>query len=291
MDIETAKRIALDDFLESLGHSPVRRKGNVLWYLSPLREERMASFKVDTGLNSWYDFGLGRGGGIIALVRDLYRSNDIKYLLECIGRSAPGSIRRFVPDVKKQELPPVFSDISVVPLHSTALLAYLRERKIDTDVARNECVEVHYTCNGRRYYAIGFRNRSDGYELRNHWFKGCIAPKDISHIKFNAGKVNATCLVFEGFMDYLSFLTLRKHGRLSCLDAMESDFIVLNSVSSIGKALPLLREYDKTVCLLDNDAAGRNAFALLYKALNGNAEDMSYLYEGFKDLNDYLMDG
>ena len=56
MDIETAKRIALDDFLESLGHSPVRRKGNVLWYLSPLREERTASFKVDTGLNSWYDF-------------------------------------------------------------------------------------------------------------------------------------------------------------------------------------------------------------------------------------------
>lgn len=89
-------------------------------------------------------------------------------------------------------------------------------------------------------------------------------------------------------MDYLSFLTLRKHGRLSYFDAMESDFMVLNSVSSICKALPLLREYDKTVCLFDNDAAGRNAFASLYKALNGNAEDMSSLYEGFKDLNDYL---
>ena len=84
MDIETAKRIALDGFLESLGHSPVRRKGNVLWYLSPLREERTASFKVDAGLSCWYDFGLGRGGGIIALARELYRSNDIKYLLECI---------------------------------------------------------------------------------------------------------------------------------------------------------------------------------------------------------------
>ena len=288
MDIETAKRIALDDFLKSLGHSSVRRKGNVLWYLSPLREERTASFKVDIGLNCWYDFGLGRGGGIIALARELYRSNDIKYLLECIGRSAPGSIRRFVPNVKKQELPPVFSDISVVPLHSTALLTYLRERKIDTNVARNECVEVHYACNCKRYYAIGFRNRSGGYELRNRWFKGCIAPKDISCIKSGDETKIVTCLVFEGFIDYLSFLTLRKHGRLPCLDAMENDFIVLNSVSSIGKALPLLREYDKTVCLFDNDAAGRNAFASLYKALNGNAEDMSSLYEGFKDLNDYL---
>ena len=291
MDIETAKRIALDDFLESLGHSSVRRKGKILWYLSPLREERTASFKVDIGLNCWYDFGLGRGGGIIALARELYRSNDIKYLLECIGRSAPGSIRRFVPNVKKQELPPVFSDISVVPLHSTALLTYLRERKIDTNVARNECVEVHYACNCKRYYAIGFRNRSGGYELRNRWFKGCIAPKDISYIKSNAGKVNATCLVFEGFIDYLSFLTLRKHSRLSCFDSMESDFIVLNSVSSICKALPLLREYDKTVCLLDNDTAGRNAFALLSRTLNGKAEDLSSLYKGFKDLNDYLNAG
>ena len=222
------------------------------------------------------------------MARELYRSNDIKYLLECIGRFAPGSIRRFVPNVKKQELPPVFSDISVVPLHSTALLAYLRERKIDTDVARNECVEVHYTCNGKRYYAIGFRNRLGGYELCNRWFKGCIAPKDISHMKQDGENENKICLVFEGFMDYLSFLTLRKYGCLSCFDAMESDFIVLNSVSSICKALSLLREYDKTVCLLDNDAAGRNAFASLCRALNGNAEDMSSLYEGFKDLNDYL---
>ena len=285
MDIETAKRIALDDFLESLGHSPVRSKGKVLWYLSPLREEHTASFKVDTGLSCWYDFGLGRGGGIIALAKELYRSNDIKYLLECIGRSAPGSIRRFVPNVKKQELPPVFSDISVVPLHSTALLAYLRERKIDTDVARNECVEVHYTCNGKRYYAIGFRNRLGGYELRNRWFKGCIAPKDISYMKQDGENENKICLVFEGFIDYLSFLTLRKHGRLPCLDAMENDCIVLNSVTNICKTLPLLWKYDKTVCLLDNDAAGRNAFASLYKALNGNAEDVSYIYKGFKDLN------
>ena len=89
-------------------------------------------------------------------------------------------------------------------------------------------------------------------------------------------------------MDYLSLLTLGKHGRLPCLDAAESDYIVLNSVTNIVKALPLLREYGKIFCLLDNDTAGRNASALLCKALNGNAEDMSSLYNGFKDLNDYL---
>mgnify|MGYP001199680941 FL=1 len=288
MDIETAKRIAIDDFLESLGHSPVRRKGNVLWYLSPLREERTASFKVDTGLSCWYDFGLGRGGGIMALARELYRSNDITYLLGCIGRSAPGSVLRFVPNVKKQKQPPTFTKIGVFPLNSPALLAYLCERKIDTDVAREECVEVHYTCNCKRYYAIGFRNRSGGYELRNRWFKGCIAPKDISYTRQDGDNENKICLVFEGFIDYLSFLTLMKHDRLSCLDATECDFIVLNSVANIGKVLPLLREYGKTVCLLDNDAAGHNAFASLSKALNGKAEDLSPLYGNFKDLNEHI---
>lgn len=288
MDIETARHIALDKFLESLGHSPVRRKGNVLWYLSPLREERTASFKIDTGLSCWYDFGLGRGGGIMTLARELYRSNDIKYLLECIDRSAPSTIRSFVPDVKKQKQSPTFTKISISQLNSPALLAYLRERKIDTDVAREECVEVHYTCNCKQYYAIGFRNRSGGYELRNRWFKGCIAPKDMSCIKSGDETKIATCLVFEGFIDYLSFLTLRKDGRLPCLDAMENDFIILNSVTNICKTLPLLWEYGKTVCLLDNDAAGRNAFASLCKALNGNAEDMSSLYNGFKDLNELI---
>ena len=144
------------------------------------------------------------------MARELYRSNDITYLLECIGRSAPDSVRRFVPDVKKQKQPPTFTEIGVFPLKSPALLAYLRERKIDTDVARNECVEVHYTCNGKRYYAIGFRNRSDGYELRNRWFKGCIAPKDISYIKPGGDKANATCLVFEGFHGLSVFLDIEK---------------------------------------------------------------------------------
>ena len=167
MDIETARRIALDGFLESLGYSPVRRRGNVLWYLSPLREERTASFKVDTGLNCWYDFGLGRGGGVMALARELYRSNDMAYLLERNSRSASGPVFRSVPDVKKRKQPPAFTDIGASPLKSFALLAYLRERKIDTDVARKECVEVHYTCNCKRYYAIGFCNRSGGYELRS----------------------------------------------------------------------------------------------------------------------------
>ena len=66
MDILTVKQIRIEDYLHTLGHAPVRRQGVNLWYRSPLREEKVASFKVNTGLNCWYDFGLGKGGNVSA---------------------------------------------------------------------------------------------------------------------------------------------------------------------------------------------------------------------------------
>lgn len=70
-------------------------------------------------------------------------------------------------------------------------------------------MEVRFSLNGKWNFAIGFPNASGGYEVRNKYFKGCIAPKDITHIR-QAGEPKETCYVFEGFMDYLSFLTLRQ---------------------------------------------------------------------------------
>jgi hypothetical protein len=95
-----------------------------------------------------------------------------------------------------------------VQLSSPALLSYLQERGINTALAKRECREAHFTNNGKRYFAIAFPNISGGYEIRNRYFKGCIAPKEISHIR-QSGEPRKACYVFEGFMDYLSFLTLR----------------------------------------------------------------------------------
>ena len=89
MDILTAKQIRIEDYLHTLGHAPVRRQGVNLWYRSPLREEREASFKVNTGLNCWYDFGLGKGGNILALAAELYASSDVAYLLRQIEGRIP----------------------------------------------------------------------------------------------------------------------------------------------------------------------------------------------------------
>ena len=50
MTIEEAKQIKLQDYLHSLGFSPVKQQGDNLWYKSPFRDESEASFKVNTKL-------------------------------------------------------------------------------------------------------------------------------------------------------------------------------------------------------------------------------------------------
>ena len=77
MNIQEVKNIRIADYLQSLGYTPVKQQGNNLWYESPFREEKDASFKVNTELNKWYDFGLGKGGNIIALAEELYATDYV----------------------------------------------------------------------------------------------------------------------------------------------------------------------------------------------------------------------
>ena len=89
MTIEEAKSIRIADYLHSLGYSPVKQQGINLWYKSPLREESEASFKVNTEREQWYDFGLGKGGNIIALAAHLYATDHVPYILKRIAEQTP----------------------------------------------------------------------------------------------------------------------------------------------------------------------------------------------------------
>ena len=75
-DIDTMRQISLADFLARLGHEPVRRSGNELWYHAPYRNERTPSFRVNVAKRLWYDFGLGKGGDIFTLAGEFARSGD-----------------------------------------------------------------------------------------------------------------------------------------------------------------------------------------------------------------------
>ena len=289
MDIQTAKQIKIADYLHSLGYSPVKQQGINLWYKSPFREETEASFKVNTEREQWYDFGLGKGGGIIELASHLYATDHIPYILERIAEQAPHIRPVSFSFGKQSSSEPRFQQLEIVPLSSPALLSYLQERRINTELAKRECREAHFTNNGKRYFAIAFPNISGGYEIRNRYFKGCIAPKEISHIR-QSGKARETCYVFEGFMDYLSFLTLRLENCPNFSELDRQDYMVLNSVSNVNKALYTLGNYERIHCFFDNDHAGMEALQQIRKEYGRDRyiRDASQTYSGCKDLNEYL---
>ena len=65
ISIDEARKIDIVEYLEKLGYQPQKIRNNDYWYLSPLRDEKTASFKVNRKLNAWYDHGIGKGGNMI----------------------------------------------------------------------------------------------------------------------------------------------------------------------------------------------------------------------------------
>ena len=276
MTIEEAKSIRIADYLYSLGYSPVKQQGINLWYKSPFREESEASFKVNTEREQWYDFGLGKGGNIIALAAHLYATDHIPYILKRIAEQTPHVRPVSFSFGKQSSSEPSFQQLEIVPLSSPALLAYLQSRRINIELAKRECSEARFTHNGKRYFAIAFPNVSGGYEIRNRYFKGCTSKAPSTR---NGGY--PTCLVFEGFIDFLSYLTLKHAPNPS------HNIIVLNSVTNLSKAAPFIASHEQVYAYLDNDDVGRKATAEL-KPVCRNLSDQSVHYRPHNDLNDYL---
>ena len=290
MTTQEAKQIRIADYLQTLGYTPVKKQGNSLWYKSPLREETEASFKVNTELNQWYDFGIGKGGNIIALASELYRSDNVPYLLERIAKQTPHlhTTSHVLSSFGRQSVSePMYRHLQVTGLSSPALLSYLQERGINTELAKRVCKELRFENKGKPYFAIGFSNMAGGYEVCNRYFKGCVALKDITHIR-QQGEPRSMCYLFEGFMDYLSFLTIRVRNNSQCPQLTTQDYIILNSVSNLAKAVGVLANYTRIGCFLDNDTAGRTAYKNLQTMFGERLFDKSIYYSEYKDLNDYL---
>ena len=278
-DIDMIRRIPLADFLTRLGHEPVRRSGNELWYIAPYRGERTPSFRVNVAKQLWYDFGLGKGGDIFTLAGEFAQSVDFMEQARFIAKAANMVVDRSAfPTYQPKPAEPAFEGVEAVPLLRSPLTDYLAERGIPYAVASHHCFRLNYGVRGKRYFAIGFPNMAGGYEVRSRHFKGCIPPKDVSLVKLENTAADV-CSVFEGFMDFLSAATL----------GLETgDCLVLNSVSNVEKAMKHLDAYGRINCFLDRDEAGRRTLDVLGKRHSGRICDRSALYDGCKDLNEYL---
>ena len=278
-DIDMIRRIPLADFLARLGNEPVRRSGNELWYRAPYRSERTPSFRVNVAKQLWYDFGLGKGGDIFTLAGEFAQSVDFMEQARFIAKAANMVVDRSEkPTYQPKPAEPAFEGVEAVPLLRSPLTDYLAERGIPYAVASRYCCRLNYGVRGKRYFAVGFPNVAGGYEVRSRHFKGCIPPKDVSLVKLENTTADV-CSVFEGFMDFLSAATL----------GLETgDCLVLNSVSNVEKAMKHLDAYGRINCFLDRDEAGRRTLDVLGKRYCGRVCDRSALYDGCKDLNEYL---
>lgn len=290
MNIKEAKQIRLVEYLRIVGYLPVNVKGYQYWYLSPLREERTPSFKVNDNLNEWYDFGLSAGGDIIDLGRHLYRTSDISTVLVRISENAIGvpiqqlQSRTARPCPVEDEM----ENLEVVDLSHYALLSYLRSRGISEGTGKTYCKEVHYELRKRHYFAIAFGNCKGGYEVRNPYYKGCIRGKDISVIRQEKDIIQRHVCVFEGFMDFLSYMELHRKGDFHICVDYPTDFIVMNSVSNLKKCFVELEQYVFIHCYLDNDLAGQKTVETIAGLYDSRVTDHSDSYYNYKDLNDYL---
>ena len=233
--------------------------------------------KVDYDKNLWIDYGAGEGGTLIDLVMRMERCDAgtaMRLLEQQIGGATTFSFQGDCPALPER-IPSIIVE-DVLPLEIPALLSYLMGRGIDLDTVRLHCSELHYRVADKPYFAVGFRNDTGGWELRNRYFKGCTSKAPSTR---NGGY--PTCLVFEGIIDFLSYLTL-KHA-----PNPPHNIVVLNSVTNLSKAAPFIASHEQVYAYLDNDDAGRKATAEL-KPVCRNLSDQSVHYRPLNDLNDYL---
>ena len=275
MEIQHIKQIAITDYMQQQGYAPTRVQGIHYWYCSPLRNERTPSFKVNTERNLWYDFGTGEHGDIIDLVCALHRCT-ISEAIWLLSGAKQVAHQGFSFGGERKNFERKLEILSTQPLSNPNLLRYLALRAIPLSVAQAYCSEVLFRNMKRTYYSIGFVNDTGGWEIRNSYFKGCIAPKAITTIR-----KGTNCLkIFEGFIDFLSWQTLNPSSK--------SDAIVLNSLALLPRIKEQIAGYQEVESFLDNDDAGRKSFAVL-KQIFPQIVDGAARYRKHKDLNEWLV--
>jgi len=257
MNSYQAKQLNLPDLMGRLGYEPtsIKKEGKEYWYLSPFRKEKDASFHTSFlgGKWIWNDFG-DRGGTVIDFVmrhESYHRVSDALFFLDNVFNQKALSTTLNSKKRKNQQIPLTEKTLrlkKVNILKNNSLIEYLtKERAINFSIANLYLKEIHFTNTGNKkiYYALGMENMSGGYEIRNPFFKSSLGKKDITIVH---GQDRGEVSIFEGYLDFLSYLTDQNKNKL------KGDVLILNSVVFSEKAanLILAQSYSKVYHLYSN---------------------------------------
>jgi hypothetical protein len=283
MTIAEAKKIDLVEYLASLGHQPKKVSGVDYWYNSPLRIENTPSFKVNSKLNLWFDFGTGKGGTIIDFGIQYFGCDIAEFLgrLEGIVNKNNFSFHQqsIGAHQEKATQKPKINVKAIREIQNSQWKAYIENRCISYDIASKYLKEVMMVMGEKEYSLLGFKNNSGGFELKGIGdFKSCLPPKD--YTTFETG--NNALAVVEGMFDFLSHETRSKK-----IVPEPTDWLVLNSISFLEKAKNFMNGYERIYLMLDNDEAGKGGLKQLL-SLSPRYMDLSHHYQYHKDLNEML---
>ena len=281
MNCKQFNSIKLEEVLFSLGHHPTKQTEKEAWFLNPFANENHASFKLDKRNNIWFLHSEGIGGNNTDFMQK-YLKASVKEVLEWAENQNFSSFQpQNVFHSKNPKKNYIITEIK--QFQNENLKNYLHQRGLSQAVYPL-IKEVHFTIGEKNLYAIGFENLSGGWELRNSFYKGSLIKKDISILNFNNESQNQNetgkrIVVFEGFMDALSFVEMKPF--------FKGDVLVMNSISLLNKTKEYLKNYSEFHLFLDNDKAGEHCKNSILESFP-EAKDHTEIYALHKDLNDYL---
>ena len=291
MNALQAKQISIHDYLRRKGYDIIHQYPCDIQYIAKYRGERTGSLMVSRDGRAFHDWGSGAKGSIIDLAMTILGTNDVSAALRDIEVTMGSS---YVPSPQASPIPyssqtPKKETYRVGPLQSPGLLSYAASRGIPAEIITRMCGEVHIYASANQmepYRYIGWQNRAGGYELRNNtspapWRKRCIGTKDITIF----GEIDgSTCLVFEGFFDFLSAMAM------GWIPADGRSAIVLNSVALVKRAIPLLQRALEVHLWLDDDEPGILATTIIILHVPSAVDCTGRrLLQGKQDLNDFFL--
>ena len=277
MNCNQFNTIPLEEVLQKLGHHPTKQNEKEAWFLNPFAKEKHASFKLNRLLNIWYLFSEGIGGNNINFMKKFLNTSISEVLQWAENQNFSSFQHQKTSNRKFEKFAKTYEITEVKEIQHPALYEYLKKRKVENQIEFLN--EVHYQMNGKNYFGIGFKNDSDGFEIRNAYSKICLGKKDMTTIENDSNSLR----IFEGFFDFLSFKNVENY-----LEKEPADYIILNSVSMINNIQNSIQNYKNIELYFDNDEAGNRAVEMI-KNENGNAEDCRILYSDFKDMNEWLI--
>jgi hypothetical protein len=305
MNIDQAKSIRIDDFLENLGYICDKKTAGRKWFR--FRDEKTASFVVSKDGGAFFDHGTGEYGNIIDVAKKEANTDSVsealKFIESKVGSEYTFTVRQTLP---VQPTEPYYSiaydaEFSIYKGRYLSQAAiYLKDRRGILPEAfypyLRDIFHVSKPDQKKPFYGFGLPNVAGGFECRTYfqgrWHKRSVGPKDVT--AFYADREHAPWHCFYSMMDFGTFLTVDNP------PIGVYNYLIINGDGLVGhsetpdrpEVFGAAERYLETVepghmiHYPHTDLSGQRAYQRMLDFTVGKGwagGDRAHLYDGFKD--------